>query len=332
MGDMFSRNAVRASGTESSTGSENPTGSVVVDRHSIMGDHEADDAAGIDAMGVFGSIGDREGQRPDFYGPSSTLRFLSHARRAMSQSTSTAGAERAQQRNELLGLFQDEGISVAGSSHPSSLEAPKPSFSFSGHHLSIPPRSQADALLDGYWTYFHSLYPVLHRPSFMEKYMTLWAASSARTPPHALELQPRKGYYAALDEKLFHCLLNLAFALGTQFGAAVDEGDRRELGLIFFKRAKALIDFDILARGDIFLVQMLNLLGHYLQSTDMASACWNMVGLAIRVGQGIGLHHEPDYCEQGCCSRGMLSQLETEMRRRAWTSCILLDRQVTFHI
>lgn len=328
---MFARNAVRASGTASSTGSENPTGSVVVDRHSIMGDLEADDAAGIDAMGVFGSIGDREGQRPHFYGPSSTLRFLSHARRAMSQSTSTAGAERAQQRNELLGLFQDEGISVAGSSHPSSLEAPKPSFSFSGHHLSIPPRSQADALLDDYWTYFHSLYPVLHRPSFMEKYMTLWAPSSARTPPHGLKSQPPKGYYAALDDKLFHCLLNLAFALGTQFGTAVDEGDRRELGLIFFKRAKALIDFDILARGDIFLVQMLILLGHYLQSTDMASACWNMVGLAIRVAQGIGLHHEPDYCEQGCCSKGMSSQLEMEMRRRAWTSCILLDRQVPFH-
>ncbi|KAL2824468.1 hypothetical protein BDW59DRAFT_162357 [Aspergillus cavernicola] len=53
----------------------------------------------------------------DATGPSSTLRFLSHA-------------------------FQDKGISVGGSSHPSSLAAPKSSFSLAGHRLSVPPRNK----------------------------------------------------------------------------------------------------------------------------------------------------------------------------------------------
>jgi hypothetical protein len=297
-----------------------------------MGDDDeaANDELQIDATGVFGSFRGRDDtQGHDFFGPSSTLHFLSHARRVMSQNTAGRTEDHGQQKSALLSVFQDEGFSVGGGGspdHPSSLEAPvKPSFSLGGHRLSIPPRAQADALLESYWTYFHSLYPVLHRPSFTERYLTLWAPSSCHHPSSPQD-QRRKGFYTTLDERLFHCLLNLTFALGSQFGpAAVDDIDRRELGLIFFKRAKVLIDFDILARGDIFLVQMLILLGHYLQSTDMASACWNMVGLAIRVAQGIGLQHEPDDSEQG-----KLSQLAIEIQRRAWTSCILLDRYVTF--
>ncbi|KAL3449911.1 fungal-specific transcription factor domain-containing protein [Aspergillus insuetus] len=301
-------------------GQENPAGSVLSDRHSVIDDDEVDDESRIDAMGVFGPIGDRDGRR-SFFGPSSTLGFLSQARRAMSQST--VGTDRGQDTDPLLGLFRDEGVSVGGSPQAASLEATKTAFRFAEHHhLCIPPRHQADALLDNFWAYFHSLYPVLHKPSFMDRYLTLWAPSSR----NGSEPQQRKGYYAASDDKSFHCLLNLTFALGAQFGTAVDGAHQRQLGLIFFNRAKVLLDFDVLARGDIFLVQTLIILGHYLQSTDMASACWNMVGLAIRVAQGIGLHHEPDYCEQGCCSRGRLSQMETEMRRRSWTSCVLLDR------
>ncbi|KAJ0418596.1 fungal-specific transcription factor domain-containing protein [Aspergillus carlsbadensis] len=290
------------------------------DRHSIVDGDELDDESGIDAMGVFGSIADREGRRASFFGPSSTLSFLSQARRAMSQST--VGTANDQDRNSLLGLFQDEGVSVGGSSQTALMKPRRATFGLDGHRLSIPPRKQADALLDSYWTYFHSLYPVLHQPSFTDRYLTIWTPSSNNGP----ELNRRKGYYTELDGKLFHCLLNLAFALGAQFGPAENGDHQRQLSLIFFERAKDLLDFDTLARGDIYLVQTLILLGHYLQGTDMASACWNMVGLAIRAAQGIGLHHEPESCEQGCCSQGKLSQLKTEMRRRAWTSCILLDR------
>ncbi|KAL3441561.1 fungal-specific transcription factor domain-containing protein [Aspergillus insuetus] len=326
--DVLSGTRIRALSTDRSlTGSTgrdsgNRTTSVLVDPNSVTGG-EAEDDCGIDAMGVFGSISDRDGNGHEFLGPSSTLRFLSHAGQAMSQSTAIANG--GKQRAALLGIFKDEGISVRGGSHPSQ-EPARASINLGGHHLSIPPKAQADALLDSYWTYFHSLYPVLHHPSFTERYLTLWDSPSCQLFRLSHQLQPGKRFYTSMGERQFHCLLNLAFALGSQFSPSVSDADRREVGLIFFKRAKFLTDFDLLARGDIFLVQILLLLGHYLQSTDMASACWNMVGLAIRVAQGIGLHHEPDYCEQGCCLKGRLSQLETEMRRRAWTNCILLDR------
>jgi hypothetical protein len=294
------------------------------DRRTTIEDDEGDDESGMDAMGVFGSISHRKRQGSDFFGPSSTLSFLSQARRAMQRSENSPDCDR--QRNAMLGFFQDEAISVGESSHSPSFTASRPGFSLSEHRLSIPPRNRADALLESYWINFHSLYPFLHRPSFTEKYLTLWTPCPKDHPAQGPGSQRSRGFYDDLDDKTFHCLLNLVFALGSQSGTIGDGSDRTQLGLTFFERAKALIDFDMLVQGNIYLVQMLILMGQYLQSTDMTSACWNMVGLAIRVAQGIGLHHEPDHCDQGCCSTGKLNQLEAEMRRRAWTGCVLLDR------
>ncbi|KAL5343980.1 fungal-specific transcription factor domain-containing protein [Aspergillus crustosus] len=288
------------------------------------------DDSTIDAMGVFGAItGDQEHQRGNYFGPSSTLSFLNLAHRAASQHENRSHSGR--RGSVLQDFFQDEGISVGGSS--SWEGASKTSFlKPTDCRLSIPPRHQADALLDSYWTCVHSLYPFLHRPSFMERYSTLWTSQSGSSSTQASGSHPSRGYYAHIDEKLFHCLLNLTFALGSQFNTTIKDNDRREVGFMFFKRVKALMDFDMFAQGNIFLVQALILMGQYLQSTDMSTACWNMVGMAIRVAQGIGLHHESRYCDpgckggSGCCSRSKSSQIDPQMRRRAWTGCILLDR------
>lgn len=307
-------------------GFQDAKGPASLDNRTPMEGYEGDDESAIDAMGVFGSVGRRESQGPDFFGPSSTLSFLCQARRAMSRSEVSPNCDR--QKNAMLDFFQDEAISVGEKSRSPSFEASKNRFSLAGHRLIIPPRNQADALLESYWIKFHSLYPFLHRQSFTKKYLTLWTPSFTYHSAQIPQSQRDRGFYDGLDDILFHCLLNLVFALGSQFDTIGEGGDRSELGSAFFGRAKALIDFDMLAQGNIYLVQILILMGQYLQSTDMTSACWNIVGLAIRVAQGIGLHHEPEYCDQGCCSKGNLNQVETEMRRRAWTGCMILDRYV----
>ncbi|KAE8332314.1 fungal-specific transcription factor domain-containing protein [Aspergillus sergii] len=305
-------------------GHTGPIQSGTLDRGSVVVDDDSDDESAIDAMCVFGSFDDRGRRGSDFFGPASTISFLSHARRAMGQNESGPGPCRS--RSGLPRILRHESTGVGGRSLSPVRVRSKTRNSHAEYQFSIPPRDRADALLDSYWTYVHSLYPYLHRPSFTQKYLTLWSAAPDRLSSKTLKSPQSQSYYSNIDEKLFHCLLNLAFALGSQFGPTTDDGDRSQLGLTFFERAKALMDFDLFVQSNIYLVQMLVLMGQYLQSTDMASACWAMVGLAIRTAQGIGLHHEPEYCDQGCCSKTKLSELETEMRRRAWTGCILLDR------
>ena len=140
----------------------------------------------------------------------------------------------------------------------------------------------------------------------------------------------REGYAYAEDyycnEPIFFCILNLVFALGAQYSPIVDPGERCETGTAFFQRAKEFIDLDSLEYGDVTLVQALLLAGHYLQSTDKSSMCWNIIGLAIRTSQSIGL----DKPAHRHSSDGRMSKLEEEIRKRLWGGCILQDRYVPF--
>lgn len=129
-----------------------------------------------------------------------------------------------------------------------------------------------------------------------------------------------------MSDRLFYCMLNSLFALGALLNPKIEQKDRDNISRSFFDRAKKLLDLDLLAAGNLPLVQTLLLMGQYLQSTGLSSSCWNVIGLAVRVAQCIGLHHDPMACDQGCCPFRELDQVETEMRRRAWAGCVTLDR------
>ncbi|KAK1239806.1 hypothetical protein MKX08_007248 [Trichoderma sp. CBMAI-0020] len=83
--------------------------------------------------------------------------------------------------------------------------------------------------------------------------------------------------------------------------------------------SRQVLLYDILGTTSVSVVQWLLLSGVYLQSTKYASHCWNSIGLAIRLAQSLGLHLE----HPGPKSEG---QLNREMRRRIWHTCVVLDR------
>jgi hypothetical protein len=116
---------------------------------------------------------------------------------------------------------------------------------------------------------------------------------------------------------VFLCALNTIFALGCSF---LDSPVRERSNAIqvYFLRAKHFIGLDFLDMNNIGVVQSLLLMTLFLQSTPFASRCWNAVGIACRVAQGLGLHTEPE--------QGTRSLLEMEIRKRAWHGCVVLDR------
>lgn len=275
---------------------------------------ESDDDSEIDAMGVFRCAATRTRRTSDYYGPSSTLSLLSEARRIMSHLSNKASS---------LSASTGHDSTAAQVQRPPALLSARTSKHNrrAAFDLSVPPRSQADALLNSYWTWFHSLYPFLYRPAFDSRYQELWTPAEGERWSNVSD-----SYYSSMDDNLFHCMLNVVFALGSYFDPSIDNSERNKISATFFDRAKALVKFEILTQGNVFLVQALLLMAQYLQSTDMSTACWNIAGLAIRVAQGMGLHHDQDNCDQPCCLKSRLDIVETEMRRRAWTGCILLDR------
>lgn len=106
--------------------------------------------------------------------------------------------------------------------------------------------------------------------------------------------------------------------MGCQFSTLFES--TQHSGDTFFNRAKTLLGLSIFDVGTLRVVQALLLMGSYLQSTSRPNQCWNVLGMGIRVAQGLGLHIEP--------SEGDF--IERESRRRVWWGCVLMDRYIPF--
>jgi len=169
----------------------------------------------------------------------------------------------------------------------------------------LPLRRQADDFLHCYWEFIHPLFPLLHKTSFVRRYESLWLPDAAAS--------------IGDEEPFFLSNLNLVLALGCQFSTQVASAQKASAANDFHQRSRRALLYDILGSTSISVVQWLLLNGIYLQSTSHASYCWNSIGLAIRHAQGLGLHIEHS-------KRGSEKQIDREMRRRIWHTCVILDR------
>jgi len=179
----------------------------------------------------------------------------------------------------------------------------------------LPPRRSANDYVQCFWEYIHPLFPVLHKTSFMEKYAHLWSTEEGRE---------RDGDVSDVNEIIFASTLNLVFAIGCQFSASVPAQNKVALAEDFYQRSRKIFVYDIFDSTSVSLVQMLLVSGVYLQSTRYASRCWNVVGLAIRTAQSLGLHLDVAKYRRE-------SQLNKEMARRIWHTCLVLDKSVALN-
>jgi hypothetical protein len=172
-------------------------------------------------------------------------------------------------------------------------------------NFTLPLRRNADDYLDCFWSFVHPLFPVLHTPSFTTRYESLWKSqSSADESGECVTFTPT---------------LNLVFALGCQFSDLVPAERKAKVAAAFYGKSRSLLLYDILGSTEVTVVQWLLLSAVYLQSTSLATNCWTSVGLAVRLAQNLGLHLEP-------ASNATECQMDREMRRRVWHTCVVLDR------
>ncbi|BEI83411.1 hypothetical protein CcaverHIS002_0400150 [Cutaneotrichosporon cavernicola] len=193
----------------------------------------------------------------------------------------------------------------------------------------LPLRRQADDLVRLYFTRVHRTYTILHRPTFMKQYEQLWepAPSGTELSPYAsncLGLCRQKGL-----DKTFPAMVNVVFALASLFGPNPPEQNSARAEA-FFNVTQQIDLLDVIDEdGGIELVQLLLLMGYYLQTTEKFSKCWNIAGLAIRMAQNMGLQLSPNDARRKGCPTPSLTQREVEMRVRVWYGCVLLDREIS---
>jgi hypothetical protein len=105
-------------------------------------------------------------------------------------------------------------------------------------------------------------------------------------------------------------------ALGCQF-SDMPTTERDQLSTSLVGRFRNLLQIDFLDDGSLSLVQSLLLVAQYHRCTKSPSRCWNVIGMACRVAQGIGMHLDVETVER--------ISLAVEMKRRVWHGCLLLD-------
>ncbi|CAD0111314.1 unnamed protein product, partial [Aureobasidium uvarum] len=176
----------------------------------------------------------------------------------------------------------------------------------------LPRRRVADEMIDHYWDFVHPLFPILHQPTFMAAYEKSWTSQ----PNHGTRMNEGRQEF---EEALFFSTLNVMFALGTRFCESATVADKGDMAKEFYNRSRQTFAYDLLDCASLPVLQMVVLQGIYLQSTTEVSRCWNVIGVATRMAQSLGLHSEQTYQRQKV-------RYVREMGRRLWHACIVLDR------
>lgn len=168
----------------------------------------------------------------------------------------------------------------------------------------LPEPGLADEFLQSYWNYVHPVFPILHQPTSTAQYRALLQAQ-------------RKSSTSA--DAVCQAMLSITLALGAQRTESVSAASSSQLADELYKQSCRLVCVDFLDESSINVVQLLLLRGIYLHYSTHADRCWNTIGVALRVAQGLGLNTENSKVKE-------TNQLKREMRRRVWHCCVTLDR------
>jgi hypothetical protein len=169
------------------------------------------------------------------------------------------------------------------------------SSSFDSRLAMWPQRFLADHLVDCYMEFCYPQYPFIHGPTFRRRYEAIWTSK-----------EPQNNLLAGT--------VNLVFALGCQFSPKISP----KMGQDFFQNAKSLLVFDLFGSGNLDTLQALVLMGLYLQCSKSPNHSWNVIGLAVRLAQSLGLHLNKTI-------QNSKTLLQREVRKRVWWGCFVLD-------
>ncbi|TGO59598.1 hypothetical protein BCON_0043g00540 [Botryotinia convoluta] len=203
---------------------------------------------------------------------------------------------------EKIGKASTHASNILGFCHNTS-SFPVPSYESPRRDLdyNLPTREQADSVLTSYFENVHVLYPFLDKLELQEGYVEIWSCEKYTT-----------------DQGSLICLINSVFAISSR-QTRTTVSNYENMAAIFCRRAQGFLNIQ---ECSVRLVQSYLLLALYFQSMGESRTCWIYVGNAIRTAQMLELHL-PETSE-----RIVKSQARDSLRK-AWHSCVLMDREVS---
>ncbi|KAF9010516.1 fungal-specific transcription factor domain-containing protein [Cyathus striatus] len=163
-----------------------------------------------------------------------------------------------------------------------------------------PEKDLLENLVDIYFTDFHPITPVLHRPTFI------------KSLANGLHLR-NAGFGMTV---LMVCAIASRQCEDSRVWLEEDETEL-SAGWKFFRQVP-LVRNSLIQRATIYDVQYYCLAVHYLHGTSFPHLAWNILGIGIRVAQERGVHRRK--------GPGYKPTLEDELWKRAFWCLLMLDR------
>ncbi|KAH0604627.1 uncharacterized protein H6S33_006295 [Morchella sextelata] len=155
----------------------------------------------------------------------------------------------------------------------------------------------ASLLIDAYFEHYHPSYPLIHEPSFRN------TCNNLNTLP---------------PSSSFRLVYGMALTLGAFTAYDGSNSDEMDVDMRIWTAVRGGLSMaSILESGTLERVQALAMMGQYLQKRDRPNTGYNMMGTAVRMGFGLGLHHEGYRCVSETLGR--------EHRRRVWWLLYIFD-------
>ncbi|KAJ5701552.1 transcriptional regulatory protein GAL4 [Penicillium malachiteum] len=254
----------------------------------------------IDGMGAINFTDEED---CGFFGPSSNIAFMRHISRAIARGNPHGGrgpslSSPAQIAGGMLNVSRSRPS-------PGDSQGPQASNKVEVNMFALPPEDRTWSLIRIYFEKTGQLLPFIHEASFCETYFRMRDDNFKRV------------------RRTWLGLLNIVLAIATSLhtegdlpaGARIQESD------IYFQRANGLCDRDSKRHASLEMVQYLLVQGQYLQGTQKSVQAWTTHGLAISAAFQLGLH-SPE-------ANRRFPPVESEIRKRTWFGCILLDRTLS---
>ena len=166
----------------------------------------------------------------------------------------------------------------------------------------LPPYDFAKRLYTSQYIYIGTIFSFLQPRDFEERLNQVYGAPSD---------------FSNREACLAYCQILLIFAYGQMYSVNQWAGTDGPPGFDYFKHALRLLP-DIHEEGSILFVEVLSLVGYYMQNLNRRDAAFLYIGLALRMAICLGLHQE--------VSNSAIDLVEREHRRRVWWSVYSMDR------
>ncbi|KAB8260192.1 fungal-specific transcription factor domain-containing protein [Aspergillus pseudonomiae] len=125
-----------------------------------------------------------------------------------------------------------------------------------------------DGLVNAYFTYYNTSYPILHESTFRQQYQER----------HQLQ-----------DRSSWHSIFYIVLAIGNWILGGTSSSRECQ----YYSAARSRMSMHMLESGTLLTVQAFLLVGNYLQKRDRPNTGYNFIGIAYRMALGLGLHREP---------------------------------------